>query len=153
MFRNRDGSSRKKPPLVGFGDLKFAFAQWETPFQNNRIIILECHWTTVDVGDPDKDLVARVIDHDTRKIYKLTFSKVSGMRLLDEGGLTEYWHETAKAGGRPGLSSFMVRNSQWVKDSFLMFLKTDGWSYILATETNCLEVAGRAPKIELESQV
>jgi hypothetical protein len=68
------------------------------------------------------------------------------MRLLDEGGLLEFWEKTKELGGRPGKTTFRVRNHAWTDESFVSFLATnDGWSFVIASDNECLEVLSANP--------
>ena len=84
----------------------------------------------------------------------MTFSEVSAFRALDEGGLPEFWWETKARGGRPGLTTFRVRNHAWSHESFLSFFHgtAEGWSHVIATDGLCVEVVARnPPEITLET--
>ncbi|MGQ3278712.1 MAG: hypothetical protein ACT6WE_19475, partial [Shinella sp.] len=93
----------------------------------------------------DSDLVARIYSYDANKIYRVAFPWVSAMRLLDEGGLLEFWGKTKELGSRPGQTTFRVRNHAWTRESLLSFLVTDGWSFVVASDNECLEVLSVAP--------
>lgn len=139
-----------------FGSGEFEFGEWNTPFTDSSIDILEVsyspkrswpenllpHYRTNSLlrAHDDNDLVARIYCNDTSNIYRVAFSSISAMRLLDEGGLLEFWAKTKELGGRPGQTTFRVRNHAWTGESILSFLTTDGWSFVIASDNECLEV-------------
>jgi hypothetical protein len=75
------------------------------------------------------------------------FQQVSAFRVLDEHGLMEFWGETTRQGGMPAQSTFRVRNHGWTKESMLSFLPTDGWSYVVATDFDCVEIVSANPPL------
>jgi hypothetical protein len=77
----------------------------------------------------------------------LIASDVIAFRVLDEHGLDEFWEKTTELGGRPGRTTFRVRNHLWTKESPLSFLGTDGWSFVLVTNSDCIEVVCKAPPV------
>lgn len=99
-----------------------------------------------------RDLVARVCSLDTKSIYRLVFPAIAAMRLLDEGGLLEFWQKTQKLGGRPGLTTFRVRNHAWAHESVVSFLGSDGWSFVIASDNECLEVVSVSAPIITEER-
>lgn len=138
-------------PAFKFGSGEFEFGEWVTPFTDAEIEILEVLYSPkrerhyrIDSLLPehdDRDLVARIYIPDTDKIYRVVFPWISAMRLLDEGGLMELWVKTREFGGRPGQTTFRVRNHAWVRESFASFMSTDdGWSFVIASRNECLEV-------------
>ena len=114
-----------------------SFARWQTPFENAEVELMD-----VAYGE-DRSLAfgIRVAGSGTR--YRVRFADVDAFRVLDESGLTELWDATAKAGGRPGGATFRVRNHGWTTESPLVFLSSDGWSHIVATGDDCIEIAAR----------
>ena len=93
--------------------------------------------------------------HANDPLYRVTFpSKRLAFRALDEGGLPEFWGETKARGGRPGLTTFRVRNHAWSHESFASFFhdNAEGWSYVIATSDLCVEVvAWNPPEITRET--
>lgn len=87
----------------------------------------------------------RVYLYESDKIYRVTFDAISAVRLLDEGGLLEFWGKTAEFGSRPGRTTFRVRNHGWTKESPISFLCSDGWSFVIASQNECLEVVSTDP--------
>lgn len=133
-----------------FGSGTFEFGAWATPFSDATVEILEVAYAPRRGGraPQDADLVARVHDRDADRVYRLVFPSIAAMRLVDEGGLLELWRMTATLGGRPGRTTFRVRNHAWTDESVLAFVGTDGWSFVIATEDMCLEVVtATAPTI------
>lgn len=141
-----------------FGSGAFEFGQWRTPFENTRVEVLEVAFAPPrpwpDAAAPDyrdrsllrapgdSDLTARVYSYDTNSIYRVVFEHISAFRLLDEGGLLQFWEKTEALGGRPAKTTFKVRNHLWAEESFVSFFlgTNDGWSFIIASDNECLEV-------------
>jgi hypothetical protein len=98
------------------------------------------------------ELVIWVYVHGEASVYRLSFDTVSAYRVLDEHGLMQFWQKTEELGGRPGQTTFRVRNHLWSEESPLSFLGTqDGWSFVIATDDDCIEIVARTPPaIELE---
>jgi hypothetical protein len=131
-----------------FGDGKFAFAPWPTPFANDAVDVVDVSFSRNELND----LVLRVEVREDRSIYKVVFDHVSAFRVLDEHGLTEIWNKTSEFGGRPTATTFRVRNNLWSKESQLSFLSSDGWSYIIATDWDCVEIVSNSePAVGLET--
>jgi hypothetical protein len=134
----------------------FEFGRWETPFENAGV------WIESVVYDPPS-LAVRVSVHQTEwhvsesalspeRTYRVGFSRISAFRVLDEHGLLELWGNTQDE-GRPGSCTFQVRNHMWTHESPLSFLMSDGWSYVIATDAECVEIVDRGeapPEITLE---
>jgi hypothetical protein len=148
-----------------FGTRAFEFGDWPTPFTDATVDILDVAYAPGPVApDPERahgasllrgrdgaDLVARVLDRDADVVYRLVFPKIAAMRLSDESGLPEIWQKTSDLGGRPGRTTFRVRNHAWTKESVIPFLASDGWCFVIATEDACLEVVSvAAPVITAE---
>lgn len=149
------------------------FAEWDTPFKVGDVTVLDLRQQTgkwwiedqkenlrfelpkiADVGDAD--LVVRVFHVATSTVYAVTFHDVGAFRLLDEHGLTELWSSEANRLGHPARSSFKVRRHQWSKESEVTFqmYATDEWSYVIATDWECVEVVCReTPVVEIETVV
>ena len=130
-----------------FGSGEFEFGEWTTPFTNATVSILEATYAPKRDGN---DLLVRICVCDTGKIYRLVFPTISAMRLLDEGGLLEFWEKTSELGGRPGRTTFRLRNHAWTHESFVSFLASDGWSFVIASDDDCLEVLSLAAPIITE---
>jgi hypothetical protein len=63
--------------------------------------------------------------------------------------LSEFWHQTKVLGGRPGQTTFRVRNHDWSKEGLLPWLHgtEEGWSYVIATSGDCVEVVSSDPPV------
>jgi hypothetical protein len=153
--------------IYQFGNRAFEFSAWQTPFENSPVSVLEVAFgrsrlwpegrePTVKqplLGAPQSaELVIRVHVHGEASTYRLSFDTVSAFRVLDEHGLMQLWHKTEELGGRPGQTTFRVRNHLWSEESPLSFLGAqDGWSFVIATDDDCIEIVARTqPEIELE---
>jgi hypothetical protein len=129
--------SASEPTPAGPGEI--AFAVWATPFTDAAVDILGVACAQ-SPGDDGLGLTARVRDLGTGHVYRVVFPTIAAMRLLDEGGLLEVWQRTAEIGGRPGRTTFRLRNHGWTRESPLTFLASDGWSFVIASDDLCLEV-------------
>jgi hypothetical protein len=135
----------------------FEFGRWETPFENAGV------WIENVVYDPPS-LAVRLSVYQTEwhvsesalspePTYRVSFPRIRAFRVLDEGGLLELWANTPDE-GRPGACTFQVRNHMWTHESPVSFASSDGWSYVIATDAECVEVVSRPepePEITLES--
>ena len=127
-------------------DSSFQFAIWNTPFQAVSVDLLD-----VTYSAQSGDLYFRIWVEDSKSTYKVIFENVSAFRVLDEHGLLELWTMTKRLSGRPAQTTFRVRNNSWCKESPLTFQITDGWSFVVATDSDCIEiVAAKEPAITLE---
>lgn len=136
-------------PAGKFGSGEFEFGEWTTPFTDAAVEILEIAYAPHE--QDGSELVARVYARDADTIYRLVFPTIAAMRLLDEGGLLELWQKTTELGGRPGPTTFRVRNHAWTHESVVSFLESDGWSFVIASDDECLEVVSvTAPTITEE---
>lgn len=126
--------------MSGFGDGKFAFEAWSTPFANESVEVLDVSFSRTQ----PKNLGIRVGVTETASVYLVTFDYVSAFRVLDEHGLTEIWAKTAEQNGRPAQTTFRIRNGLWSKESVLSFVPSDGWSYVIATNWGCVEIATKS---------
>jgi len=131
----------------GFGDGEFAFQAWETPFENSAIELI-----TVEYCGEDGALHFRVRTREPDSVYRISFEHVSAFRVLDEHGLPELWEKSSEMGGRPARTTFKIRNHLWTKESILSFATSDGWSYVVASDFECIEiVTATMPSITLET--
>lgn len=149
-----------------FGSGVFEFGEWKTPFADATIEVLEVvhspprrwpeaaapHYRTNSLlrSHAAADLVARIYAYGLDKIFRVTFDTIEAMRLLDEGGLVELWAKTEALGGRPAQTTFRARNHAWTEESVLSFLATDGWSFMIASDNECLEVVSTNPPVIVE---
>ena len=135
-----------------FGNGELEFSRWETPFENAKLWVL-------GVSYEERTLDVHVVVYSSdgvplapEPIYRLRFGDVAAFRVLDEGGLLGLWAQTP-AMGRPGDSTFRVRNHLWTSESILSFIHgtEDGWSFVIATDGECVEIlAPNPPTITLE---
>jgi hypothetical protein len=126
------------------------FGEWTTPFADATVDILDVCAVPSEQGH--RELSARVHVCDAKTTYRLVFPAIAAFRLLDESGLLELWQKTAELGGRPGQTTFRVRNHGWSRESILSFQASDGWSFVIATADECLEVVARShPSITAEA--
>lgn len=131
------------------GDI--VFGPWATPFADAAVDILGVAYAPSPGGD-GPDLTARVRDLGSGRVWRVVFPTIAAMRLLDEGGLVEVWQRTAEIGGRPGRTTFRVRNHGWTRESPVTFLASDGWSFVIASDDLCLEVVSATPPLIAEEQ-
>ena len=132
-----------------FGSGEFEFGEWVTPFTDAAVDILEVKYG--GHGQGGSELVVRLHARDENATYRLVFPTIAAVRLLDESGLLEFWQKTSDLGGRPGRTTFRVRNHAWTRESPLSFQPTDGWSFVIASDNECLEVVSvAAPAITAE---
>lgn len=155
--------------IFRFGNGAFEFSQWQTPFENSKIAVLEVAYHS-DISLPDQyqsghqyrsllrssqeaKLEIRLYAYDENRIFRVSFDTVSAFRVLDEHGLIQLWEKTAELGGRPGQTTFKARNHLWSEESLISFLGAqDGWSFVIASDGDCIEIVARAPpKILAES--
>ena len=130
----------------------FEFGGWTTPFTDIAVQILDVSYAPR--AQNGTQLVARIYVPERGATYRLVFPTIAAMRLLDECGLLEFWQKTEELGGRPGQTSFRVRNHAWAHESVLSFLPSNGWSFVIATEDDCLEVVSQiAPTITEEQDI
>lgn len=143
-------SASKRPSPAGkFGSGDFEFREWTTPFTDAAVEILEVAYAAHE--QDGSELVARIRARDANTIYRLAFPTIAAVRLLDEGGLLEFWQKTTELGGRPGRTTFRVRNHAWTRESVVSFLASDGWSFVIASDDECLEVVSvTVPTITVE---
>lgn len=132
-----------------FGAGEFEFGAWSTPFTDAAVEILQIAYGAQ--AQDGNELEVRIQDRDADTIYRLVFPTIAAVRLLDESGLLEFWQKTSDLGGRPGRTTFRVRNHAWTRESPLSFQPTDGWSFVIASDNECLEVVSvAAPAITAE---
>lgn len=136
-----------------------AFGDWQTPFTDACVDILDLAYGPGRgaSGDDGPDavppaqgpggagLVVRVLDRDAGTIWRLDFAAVAALRVMDEGGLVAVWRASAEGGGRPGRTTFRIRQHAWTRESPLAFLASDGWAFVVASDDTCLEVVSAAP--------
>jgi hypothetical protein len=106
--------------------------------------------------DPGYALMAMFFSRQKQAVARILFRELRAFRILDEGGLVDLWHASQKI-GRPGKTTFKVRGHGWQTESeleWLMGAPPDQYSYVVATNWQCLEVVCfEPPYIELEAAV
>ena len=155
-----------------WGDGTIEFSRWETPFENDGkfVDIGEIvhgpeelpNW----VWDPPPSLLKNpaeasliaLVDVQKRQgfappvVYKVVFEGVRSFRVVDESALQEFWGAMGDKGLLLGTplrppATFRVRNHVWSRDAVFSFMREtdDGWSYVIATDNQCLEVLALEP--------
>lgn len=129
-----------------FGDGQFQFGQWSTPFENERMDIIDVSFVA-----RTQEVICRLATLRPGTITYRVSVEVSAFQVLDEHGLTELWEKTDELGVRPAGTTFKVKNNRWSKESPISFLGSDGWSYVLATDSLCIEfVTSDTPIVSIE---
>ena len=141
------------------------FSEWNTPFRKGDLHIVSVEYGTgpysITYHEPKRTyslnedhpedspaVVAKILDTKSETLYRLSFQTVTGFRVLDEHGLTEIWgmetYDPKELGG-----TFMVRGHSWHKESPITFVfGIEGeWSYMVATNDECLEIVSASPPI------
>ena len=143
-------------------------SDWHTPIEKGELNILSVSWSSWDwytksttannynicnSDELDSNSLEVIVMHnsgDLAEIYKLVFSGVGAYRLLGEHGLPEIFEI-----GGVEVNTFKVRGNGWSKESPSSFYMHthDGWSYMLATGDECVEVLCSQPPniIKLQS--
>ena len=118
------------------------FAAWETPVTNSDLSLKFVRF------DAEKEILkAAFKDYATQQRISFTFANCWTFRVLDERGLTELWNASSKT-PRPAQTTFMVRGHTWQLESSLEWLwncDAPYFSYMIATNSDCLEVIAPAP--------
>lgn len=130
------------------------FAAWTTPFANAddvRILqlVYDIQVASLDNGHRHECLhvAVQVMGNDDQYVIH---ADCHTYRQINEYGLLALWG-ASKRTPRPAGTTFRARNHEWGRESFLSFeLETvDGWSYFIASETNCIEMLCRSrPRVE-----
>lgn len=147
------------------------FAEWPTIIENDALHLLDVIYKngseTFTFTDPAADivipperqmedtLVARFFSFEQNAIFRISCSP-GAYRVLDEHGLVQLWEASARQGGRPASTTFKVRNHGWSRESHLSFAMgaTDGYSYLVLTAWDCLElICGAPPTVTKERDV
>jgi len=155
--------------IFRFGNGAFEFSQWQTPFENSRIAVLEVAYHS-DISLPNQyqsghqhqsffkssweaKLEIRLYAYDGNCIYRVSFDAVSAFRVLDEHGLTQLWERTAELGGHPGQTTFKVRNHLWAEESLISFPGAqDGWLFVIASDWDCVKIVALTQSTILEEE-
>ncbi|WP_425410744.1 hypothetical protein [Hyphococcus sp.] len=140
------------------------FRRWQTPFENDDVLIIGVQYfgelsaiyvqegveyELEDANDWDgRSLEIKLFCKTDESIYGVYFSSVMAFRVLDEHGLTELWDAGKK---RPAKTTFEVRGHGWSKESPITFMNNDGWSCVIATDWDCVEIVPNSdPEIKRE---
>lgn len=110
----------------------FEFGAWKTPFEGEWVEILDCIYSGAS------NLLTIRVETNGGFTFRI-HAEIAAFRVQDEGGLLEFWQKAEELRTRPALATFKVRNSQWAKESIVPFLGSDGWSYVLATQSTCFD--------------
>lgn len=117
------------------------FAPWSTVIADDRVALLDVRFDAVE-----RQLEA-LLEGEAGRIL-VRFVEVGGFRVLDETGLTQLW-AASEAAPRPGHTTFRVRGHRWTAESEITFHlgTSNGWSYMIATDDDCLEVLTRVEPV------
>ncbi|WP_298397338.1 hypothetical protein [Sphingobium sp.] len=142
------------------------FARWETVVERDELTLTGLTYVCADTVtypeaelavsdlkyDPSYALQARFLSRQKQAIVNVTARNVRAFRVLDEGGLVDIWTAARQEGGISH-STFRVRGHGWQTESELEWLMEDapgGYSYLIATPWQCLELVCRnPPEIEI----
>ncbi len=138
-----DNEPARRPTKFGTGE--FEFGEWKTPFTDADAWILSVLFLANAPVNGSAELAVVLQEGGASRRYEVRFRAVQAMRALDESGLMELWNKSAELGGRPGKTTFRVRNHDWSLESWISILGTDGWSFFIATNDMCLEVVSSTP--------
>ena len=142
------------------------FDTWATPFSEGEIHIVDLHWgardwwieyadgkryeTKAPFESENEALLVSIFHRESETVYLVTFEYPIAFRLLDEHGLVEVWAEK-----QTPANCLKVKGHGWSKESAISFaMGEDGWSHIIATGDECVEVVCSAsPKVELKERL
>ena len=146
------------------------FAPWETTVADDELALASLSYvgtTKVAYADFELelptttasaacDLEAIFFSKEKHSAVGFSFRKVYAFRVLDEMGLAELWRASADR-PRPTQSTFRVRGHRWQIESepqWVLFAEPGGFSYLVATENDCLEVVcSEPPVIKIERAI
>ena len=137
-----------------FGNGELEFSRWETPFENESLTVQEVSYRGCTLSVRVVVDCADGVSQAPNPIYLLEFEEVAAFRVLDEGGLLDMWVSRSSP-SQSADSTFRVRNHPWTEESFSSFVSgtDDGWSFVIATHDDCVEILARnPPKITLEGE-
>jgi hypothetical protein len=136
-------------------ELRVEFAPWETIVENDELWLADlAHRGTSYIGCQKRDLLlslnqephpevpelqARFFSIERSSLVCFSFSNVAAFRVQHERGYLELW-EASVANDRPAMSTFRVRGHGWQNESFLNWWDPSEFSYLIATNGDCLEV-------------
>ena len=117
------------------------FAEWATGVDNDNLSLVSLGLTQ------ERVLSAVFFSSEKNREVRFTFFDARAFRVVDEGGLLELW-AASKETPRPAESTFRVRGHAWQAESPLAWIHgsdQSGFSYIVATDWDCLEVIVQDP--------
>ena len=135
--------------------MKFQISDWNTPFENDEVHILEIIYSHSEAEfqhkvfgvysfkpsvAQDYSFVVRLLVPKSGEVYSVNFSYVRGYRMMDEVGYAYLAQHAAKAEQR--LTTAKVRQHPWAEESpglFDVSIK-DGWSYLILSGDECAEI-------------
>jgi|GEM_PF-1539246 len=133
---------------------------WDTPISQSDLSIRRLrHERNGATGSQDSQndstspaLLAELIDHHNDTGFRLIVESVEAFRYCDEGHLLDYWsaRDALPADHAARYSStFMVSDSNWAKESPLLFSEKPR-HFVIATRNEVLEfVSFDTPQFEL----
>ena len=146
------------------------FERFDSILSNSKLEIIDLRWGGGDLASwhrvtnesyinkgledfEDYPLQIEVFSLKHKAIYRLKFSYLQGFRLLDEGGLLEFWVSKEYDYDKLG-SLIKVKYSPWREESIVPFAVTNEYSFLIVTYNECVEViTDDTPKIEFVKEV
>jgi hypothetical protein len=142
---------------------RVTFAPWDTPVANDGLTLVTLRYgvtpsrieyptlgfalAPIDEEPRRFELEAVFLSREKRAAINFGFSDVSAFRVLDEAGLVELWNASAQT-PRPSSATFMVRGHTWQKESELLWFHGENrYSFMIATDGECLEVVTSTPPL------
>lgn len=144
------------------------FGPWETDVKNDDLSLVSLTYAAspwvsyeqegIKLEMPGRPIAAVLtleavfLSRQKQAAVRFRFENAWAFRVLDECGLLELWHASAKE-PRPAHATFRVRGHAWQAESMLLWVHysaEDRFSYMIATDDACLEVVTvDEPQIEL----
>ena len=138
-------------------DLEMIFDSWDTAFNEGKLFLISAVWGGAEWSFSDSEgksyqlqlpatsnaiLTITLFHLDTESVYELRFSSASAFRVLDEAGLLHIWNERQSS-----TNCFKVKQHAWSEESEVTFAmgSDNGYSFIIATEDDCVEVVSQHP--------
>ncbi|MCI5046885.1 MAG: hypothetical protein MRY59_05245 [Aquisalinus sp.] len=135
--------------------MKFQISDWNTPFENDEVHILEIIYSHSEAEFQHKDFgvysfkssvaqdysfVVRLLVPKSGEVYSINFSYVRGYRMMDEVGFAYLARHTAKR--EQSVATARVRQHPWTEESPGLFDTAikDGWSYLILSGDECVEI-------------
>ncbi len=151
-------------------EFKVEFERFDSILSNSELEIINLQWGGGNLsswhrvtnesyvnkgleGFEDYSLQIDVFSLAHRAIYRLKFGYEYGFRLLDEGGLLEFWGSKDYDYNKLG-SLIKVKYSPWREESIIPFVYSNEYSFLIITCNECVEViTDDSPKIEFVKEV